>query len=203
MSTIQDVLTRPAQQYFEIRSRNILKLRETKKPNPYPHKFHETYDPRNLVKDYGHLKSGEDKEETNIQVIGRILNKRSSGTKLVFYDVRAEDVKLQVMCQTNLSKSSTGVSFEDQHEHLRRGDIIGIVGYPGRTAPKNRIENGEEGELSIFATEIILLTPCLQQVPDDYYGFKDSEQVGYQFIKKRASRTFCLSYSDFTNLQTT
>jgi lysyl-tRNA synthetase, class II len=28
------------QQYFEIRSRNINKLRQTKNPNPYPHKFH-------------------------------------------------------------------------------------------------------------------------------------------------------------------
>lgn len=27
-------------QYFEIRSRAINKLRETKEPNPYPHKFH-------------------------------------------------------------------------------------------------------------------------------------------------------------------
>jgi len=51
-------------------------------------------------------------------------------------------------------------SFEAQHEHLRRGDIIGIVGYPGRTSPKNKIEKGEEGELSIFAREVVLLTPC-------------------------------------------
>src|SRR5271168_4056235 len=79
-----------SQQYFEIRSRNVLKLRETKKPNPYPHKFHENYDPRNLVKDHGHLKSGESKEDVDIRFLARILNKRSSGPKLVFYDVRGE-----------------------------------------------------------------------------------------------------------------
>jgi lysyl-tRNA synthetase class 2 len=93
----------------------------------------------------------------------------------VFYDIRTKGVKVQVMCQLQEAKEG-GVPFEAQHEHLRRGDIIGIVGYPGRTAPKNKIEKGEEGELSIFATEIVLLTPCLQQLPDEYYGFKDQEQ---------------------------
>lgn len=61
-----------------------------------------------------------------------------------------------------------GIPFEKQHEHLRRGDIIGIIGYPGRTAPKSKLEKGEEGELSIFARQVILLTPCLHQLPDEY-----------------------------------
>lgn len=163
------------QQYFEIRSRNINKLRSTKKPNPYPHKFQTNYDLRTFVKDYGSLKSGEHKKDVEVRIGARIYNKRASGNKLVFYDVRTEGVKVQVMCQIQEAKES-GVPFEEQHEHLRRGDIIGIVGYPGRTAPKNKIEKGEEGELSIFATEIILLTPCLHQLPDEYYGFKDQEQ---------------------------
>lgn len=74
------------------------------------------------------------------------------------------------MCQSQ--EAAGEVPFEAQHEHLRRGDIIGIIGYPGRTAPKNR----PEGELSIFARQIILLTPCLHQLPGEYYGFKDQEQ---------------------------
>jgi lysyl-tRNA synthetase class 2 len=101
----------------------------------------------------------------------------------VFYDIRDEGVKIQVMCQADLANSADDVPFEAQHEHLRRGDIIGIVGYPGRTAPKNKIEKGEEGELSIFATEVILLTPCLHQLPDEYYGFKDQEQVSLKSFK--------------------
>ena len=53
-----------------------------------------------------------------------------------------------------------GVSLEGQHEHLvRRGDIIGIVRYLGRTALKFKIEKGEDGEISIFATEIFCLRP--------------------------------------------
>ncbi|KAI6246826.1 Lysine--tRNA ligase cla4 [Erysiphe necator] len=162
-------------QYFEIRSRNINKLRQNKNPNPYPHKFHVNYDLRNFVEQFGHLKSGESKKDVEVRVGARIFNKRASGNKLVFYDVRTEGVKLQVMCQLQESKQG-GVPFSEQHEHLRRGDIIGIVGYPARTAPAKKIEKGEEGELSIFATEVILLTPCLHQLPDEYYGFKDQEQ---------------------------
>lgn len=56
--------------------------------------------------------------------------------------------------------------------NLRRGDIIGVIGYPGRTSPKNR----DDGELSIFAQEVILLTPCLHTVPTEYFGLKDQEQ---------------------------
>lgn len=133
------------------------------------------YDLRKFVSEYDSLKSGEHKKDVEIRLGARIFNKRASGNKLVFYDVRTEGVKVQVMCQLQEAKEG-GVPFADQHEHLRRGDIIGIVGYPGRTAPKNKIEKGEAGELSIFATEIVLLTPCLHQLPDEYYGFKDQEQ---------------------------
>lgn len=64
----------------------------------------------------------------------------------------------------------------DQHETLRRGDWIGIVGFPGRTNPQSKADKQEEGELSIFAETVQLLTPCLHQLPTDYYGFKDQEQ---------------------------
>ncbi|KAI9818859.1 MAG: lysyl-tRNA synthetase [Pycnora praestabilis] len=157
-------------QYFEIRSRKIQKLRDSKAPNPYPHKFHVNTDLRDFVKKHESIKTGEHLKDVDIRLAGRIYTKRASGNKLVFYDVRAEGVKIQIMCQ---SQEATGdVPFEEQHEHLRRGDIIGIVGYPGRTAPRNR----PEGELSIFARQIKLLTPCLHQLPGEYYGFKDQEQ---------------------------
>nr|XP_036586975.1 lysyl-tRNA synthetase [Colletotrichum truncatum]KAF6797705.1 lysyl-tRNA synthetase [Colletotrichum truncatum] len=152
-------------QYFENRSRAINKLRETKSPNPYPHKFHTDYDLRSFVKDFGHLKSGEHDKSKVIRVGARIYNKRASGNKLFFYDVRAEGVKVQVMAQAQEVAEGTP-SFEDQHLHLRRG----------KTAPKSKIEKGEEGELSIFATEFVLLTPCLHTLPDEYYGFKDHEE---------------------------
>lgn len=89
---------------------------------------------------------------------------------MIFYDVRAEGVKVQVVCQAQNVKSET--PFETQHENLRRGDIIGVVGFPGRSNPKNR----PDGELSIFASEIVLLAPCLHTIPSEHYGFQDKEQ---------------------------
>ncbi|KAL4785226.1 hypothetical protein BJX76DRAFT_324976 [Aspergillus varians] len=157
-------------QYFEIRSKKVNKLRETKQPDPYPHKFQVTDDLRQYLKDYESLEKGEQKPETVVRIAGRIFTKRSSGAKLIFYDIRAEGAKVQVVAQAQ--NATGGASFEDQHEHLRRGDIIGIVGFPGRSNPKNR----PDGELSIFATEVVLLAPCLHAIPSEHYGFQDKEQ---------------------------
>ena len=57
-------------------------------------------------------------------------------------------------------------SFDELHSTIRRGDIIGIVGMPGRT---------NKEELSIAATEIMLLSPCLHMLPEAHSGFKDRE----------------------------
>ena len=49
---------------------------------------------------------------------------------------------------------------------------IGVVGFPGRTNPKTR----GVGELSVFARDVTLLTPCLHLLPSQHYGLKDQEQ---------------------------
>jgi lysyl-tRNA synthetase class 2 len=110
------------------------------------------------------------REDVEVRIGGRIYTKRASGNKLMFYDIRAEGVKVQAMAQAD--KATGDIPFEKQHEHIRRGDIVGIIGYPGRTSPKNRAD----GELSIFVQQIILLTPCLHQLPGEHYGLKDKEQ---------------------------
>lgn len=32
------------------------------------------------------------------------------------------------------------------------------------------------GDLSIFASQVILLTPCLRMLPTEHFGYKDLEQ---------------------------
>lgn len=56
--------------------------------------------------------------------------------------------------------------FDEVHTPLRRGDIIGVTGFPGKT---------KKGELSVFAKDITLLSPCLHMLPKAHYGFKDQE----------------------------
>ena len=131
-----------------------------------------TTDARQFLNDYQDLKKGEEKRGVNVCIAGRVYNKRVSGTNLIFYEIRVEGVKVQVMCQAHNVTSS--VPFSVQHEHIRTGDIVGVIGFPGRTNPKSRLD----GELSIIATEIILLAPCLHAIPTKRYGygFRDKEQ---------------------------
>jgi lysyl-tRNA synthetase class 2 len=149
--------------------------------NPYPHKFQANYDHSKFFDEFGHFKSGESDKNKEIRVAGRIYNIRTSSSKLIFYDLRtAADTRhigqhIQVVCQAQ-EAAEGGIPFEKQHEALRRGDVIGIVGYPGRTAPKKQLELGKQGELSIFATEVKLLAPCLHMLPTEHYGFKDHDQ---------------------------
>lgn len=99
-----------------------------------------------------------------VQLAGRIYVRRSAGSKLYFYDIRSEGSRLQVVAQAdNLDPNAP--SFDEQHVNLRRGDIIGIRGYPTRTNPAKKQSEGEfSGELSIAAVEVTLLSPCLHQV---------------------------------------
>ena len=48
---------------------------------------------------------------------GRIINKRSSGSKLFFYDIRAGETKIQVM--SSLSQYNPGIEDSEQ--------VIGII----------------------------------------------------------------------------
>ncbi|KAK3648338.1 lysyl-tRNA synthetase [Elasticomyces elasticus] len=158
-------------QYFEIRSRAVKRMKDEKNPNPFPHKFSVTYDLVNFEREYGHLKKGEHDRERTVSVAARIYNIRTAGDNLRFYEVAVNGAEIQIMA-TNLENKSEK-PFIEQHDHLRRGDWIGVTGFPGRTSPK-REDN--PGELSVFAQETILLAPCLHQIPSEHYGFKDQEE---------------------------
>lgn len=69
--------------------------------------------------------------DEKISVAGRVSNIRTMGKSLVFYDVRGGNEKFQVMCH---DKNHAGEApFDETHGVFRRGDIIGVVGKPGRT----------------------------------------------------------------------
>ncbi|CAG8730564.1 3763_t:CDS:2, partial [Gigaspora rosea] len=148
-------------QYFEIRSKSIKKFRETRNPNPYPHKFHVDISIPTFIEKYNHLEPGQHLADV-VRLAGRIHNKRASGSKLRFYDIHGEGVKIQIMAQAQDSEQN----FAEIHDLIRRGDIVGVRGCPGKS---------KKGELSIFPKEVVLLSPCLHMLPKEYYGFKDQE----------------------------
>lgn len=149
-------------QYYKIRTQAIQQLKGTK-DDPYPHKFHVQMSLTKFIKKYNDLQVGEHLEEV-VTVAGRIHAKRISGAKLIFYDLRGEGLKLQVMANSKFYRSEE--EFIAVNNKLRRGDIIGVKGNPGKT---------KKGELSIIPQEITLLSPCLHMLPHLHFGLKDKE----------------------------
>lgn len=103
-------------------------------------------------------------EDKTVSISGRIHAKREYGAKLTFYDLRGEGKKVQIMA--NASYYNSLEEFAKINAKLRRGDIVGCLGYPGKT---------KKGELSLIPKELTLLSPCLRMLPHLHYGLKDKE----------------------------
>lgn len=152
-------------EYFKLRSAAVVNLKELGGDNhPYPHKFHVSTSLEDFIEKYNHLKVGDVFENDNLSVAGRIHAIRESGAKLIFYDLRGEGVKLQVMATAKMYISEE--RFAEDLAKIRRGDIIGIEGVPAKT---------KKGELSIIPKTVKLLSPCLHMLPHLHFGLKDKE----------------------------
>ncbi|XP_055624340.1 lysine--tRNA ligase isoform X2 [Toxorhynchites rutilus septentrionalis] len=151
-------------EYYKLRSSAVAKLKQSGETHPYPHKFHVSCSLEAFIEKYSGLKDGEMVEEDSLSVAGRIHAIRESGGKLIFYDLRGEGVKLQVMANAKLYEHES--AFAVDTARLRRGDIVGIQGYPGKT---------KKGELSVVPKKLKLLSPCLHMLPNLHYGLKDKE----------------------------
>lgn len=89
---------------------------------------------------------------------------------MIFYDIIQESSRVQILCDQSQHKGTK--SFEETHANIKRGDIIGIVGIPGRSSPKRQ---DQEGELSVRAYDVIQLSYCLHMLPKPEFGLKDQE----------------------------
>eukprot|EP00594_Rhizosolenia_setigera_P016244 CAMPEP_0178955426 /NCGR_PEP_ID=MMETSP0789-20121207/9596_1 /TAXON_ID=3005 /ORGANISM="Rhizosolenia setigera, Strain CCMP 1694" /LENGTH=593 /DNA_ID=CAMNT_0020637051 /DNA_START=131 /DNA_END=1912 /DNA_ORIENTATION=+ len=135
--------------------------------NPYPHKFHVDYRIPDFVDKFEPLaKDGERIEGGDeVSVAGRIYSVRGQG-KLFFYDLRGDGAKVQIM--SDLKTYAEGEDeFKKIHRLIKRGDIIGVKGFVGKS---------KKGELSLFPTSIQLLSPCLHMLPVAKGG-KNSEAL--------------------------
>lgn len=130
-------------EYFKLRSAAVTELKNNPQTHPYPHKFHVSMSLDDFINKYNGLSDGEMLENEKLSVAGRVHAIRESGAKLIFYDVRGEGVKIQVMANAKLYSSEE--AFSTDLEKIRRGDIIGINGYPGKT---------KKGELSVIPTSV-------------------------------------------------
>jgi len=146
--------------YHQHRCETVLGYKEAGE-TPYPHKFNVSISLAEFISKYESLADGTNSEDV-VSVAGRIHSIRVSSAKLRFYDLRGEGVKIQVMANASFSEQE----FEEIHGRVHRGDIVGFVGFPGKT---------KKGELSIIPKTVEILTPCLHMLPTLHYGFKDKE----------------------------
>ncbi|KER23091.1 hypothetical protein T265_08946 [Opisthorchis viverrini] len=152
-----------ATSYHELRKSMISDLEKSNK-TAYPHKFHVSISIGKFIEKYSHLNPGEHLDDVTVSIAGRIHAKREAGSKLIFYDVISDEKRLQIMA--NLKDYKSPEDFYQVNDLLRMGDIVGCIGKPGKS---------KLGELSILPKELVLLAPCLYQLPHLHYGVKDKE----------------------------
>lgn len=148
---------------FKANREAMVKSMEADGTTPYPHKFHVDYRIPDFCTEYDPKTTDGARLDSNgsadvVSIAGRIVSIRGQG-KLFFYDLRGDGEKVQIMSDLKTFVGG-GVAGEDAFHHIhrivKRGDIIGVKGYPGKS---------KKGELSIFPVEMVMLSPCLHMLP--------------------------------------
>lgn len=120
--------------------------------------LHETYDFTHHSKD---IKDDFEKLEGNeVAVAGRIMSKRGHG-KIMFFDLQDMEGRIQIFARKDL--------LNEAYEDLKTYDIGDIVGVKGE------VFKTQAGEVSVKATELVLLSKSLQILPEKWHGLKDQD----------------------------
>ncbi len=101
------------------------------------------------------------KSET-VAIAGRIMSWRDMG-RANFIDVRDDTDRIQVYVRMN------DIGGKEAFKAFKKwdiGDIVGVKGFVFRT---------KRGEISIHATEIMMLSKSLRPLPDKWHGLKDQD----------------------------
>lgn len=134
------------------------KLIDLQKMGKDPHKV-DKYDRSCFTKDI--LDDFEGYESTEVAIAGRIMANREMG-KATFIDIQDAEGRIQIYVRSDRIG-------DEAYQLFRTYDIGDIVGVKG-TVFKTRKE-----EISIKASEVVLLTKSLQILPEKFHGLKDVE----------------------------
>ncbi|MGD0465498.1 MAG: lysine--tRNA ligase [Gammaproteobacteria bacterium] len=127
----------------------------------WPNNFKREFLAEDLHVNYGNLSNEElIKQDIKVTVAGRIMLRRLMG-KASFITLQDMSGKIQIYLQQE--------ALPDIYEQFKTwdlGDIIGVSGALFKT---------KTGELSVKATQIILLTKSLRSLPEKWHGLQDQE----------------------------
>ena len=131
------------------------------RPEPDVEGLDEQQKRETLKADYNTKREIMDASPIDVTIAGRMMFKRVMG-KASFCNI--QDLKGNI--QVYVSKDGVG---EDSYADFKKsdiGDIFGIKGFAFRTMT---------GEISIHASEIVLLSKSLQILPEKYHGLTDTD----------------------------
>lgn len=115
------------------------------------------------------------------RVAGRVMLTRNAGKSLYFYSLVQSGQAIQVIAQFEHWSSAEEEDFVKVNSLVRRGDIVGFEGYIGRS---------NTGELSLFATKVTLLAPCLHMLPKPHKNAEGQEVVGFKDVETRFRKRY-------------
>ncbi len=148
---------------------NLIKIRHEKLDElrelgiePYINRFKVDTVIRSLIRDYSDM-TKEELEEKGFACItaGRIMTRRKHG-KTTFVNIQDSSGQIQIF----VNKNSLGDEAYEVFGKFDIGDIIGIEGKVSKT---------KTGELTLFASQITLLSKSLLPLPEKWHGLKDVE----------------------------
>ena len=129
---------------------------------PYPHKFDWSSTPAEVQGRYGPSSAAElEAERVPVRVAGRILTLRLHG-KAGFAHLQGEGQRLQIYVKLDV----VGERGFQLFQLLDLGDVVGVVGHLFRT---------KTNELTVWVTELVLLTKALLPLPEKWHGLADVE----------------------------
>ena len=152
MTRIETIVQQRRDKLQRIRQRGI---------DPYPHRYRRSHTTKEAVALF-EQREGSGDNPPQVSLCGRIMSSRPMG-KVTFIDIRDGSGKIQCY----LRSDSLG---EERYELLKEfdiGDIIGISGTMFRT---------KRGEITVAASDFVLLSKSLQPLPEKWHGLTDVEK---------------------------
>ncbi|HAF08080.1 MAG: lysine--tRNA ligase [bacterium] len=100
-------------------------------------------------------------KDIQVKIAGRIVSERKHG-KVIFWDIKDQMEKIQLY----IKKDVIGEKKFEEIKYYDLGDIIGVTGKLFKT---------HSGELTLFVSEVEILSKSLKPLPEKFHGLKDVE----------------------------
>jgi lysyl-tRNA synthetase, class II len=130
-----------------------------------------------FIKTYNYLENDSRLSDVTVSLAGRIIFKRNS-SNVSFITILSNGTTLQVL--GNPLEYKNKESFDEINKLIKRGDIIGVIGSPGKSI---------RGEISIIPFSIVLLAPCMKLISENslnlpYLSMINDNQFRNNFLFK-------------------